>query len=93
MHLHPSQFIPANYLLKTEISVIELHRNLGGPVAKDLYSYHSMILEKKLLIIWGDLTDEDLDYIHSKLSPKGLLVIPVVKNKQQAREIWGKFNK
>lgn len=93
IHLHPSQFIPAEYLLKTEISVIELHRDIGGPMAKDLYSYHSMILENKPLIIWGDLTEEDLTYILGNLPVKGLLVIPVVKDKQQAREIWGRFNK
>ena len=93
IHLHPSQFIPASYLLKTEISVIELHRDIGGPKAKELYGYHSMVLENKPLIIWGDLTDDDLDYILDKLPAKGLLVIPVVKDKQQARNIWRKFNK
>jgi len=88
IHLHPSQFIPAGYLVKTNIGAIELHRDIGGPMAKDLFSYHTMILEKKPLIIWGDLTNEDLDYILEELPAKGLLVIPVVKDIQQAREIW-----
>lgn len=93
IHLHPSQFIPVSYLLETKVSVIELHRDIGGPIAKDLFGYHSTILEKKPLIIWGDLTDEDLDYIISKLPAKGLLVIPVVKDKIQAKKIWNRIFK
>lgn len=93
MHLHPSRFIPAGYLLKTGIGAIELHRDMGGPTAKDLYGYHHMILEKKPLIIWGDLTDEDLVCILNILPVKGLLVIPVVKDKVQAKKIWDRFTK
>ena len=91
IHLHPSRFIPAGHLLETDIDAIELHRDIGGPTAKDLHGTHHMILEKKPLIIWGDLTGEDLDVILSELPAKGLLVIPVVKDKVEAKKIWDRF--
>jgi len=57
-----------------------------------LHRYHNMILEKKPLIIWGNLTDDDLDYIRNELPDKGLSVIPFVKDKFHANRILAKFN-
>jgi arylsulfatase A-like enzyme len=64
-----------------------------APEAQDFYSCQSAIINKKPLIIWGDLIKDDLDYKSDKLPVKGLLVIPVVKDRHQAREIWRRFNK
>ena len=93
IHLHPSQFIPTDYLLKTNVNVIELHRDIGGPTAEELRPHHEAILSEQPLIIWGDLTNEDLEYILKNLSYKGLAIIIVIKEMAQANKIWNQAMK
>ena len=88
MHLHPSDFIPARFLLRTDLSAIELHIDLGGPRAANLLPVHREIMEEKPLIIWGDLTREDLAFIRANLDPCALCLIPVVSSPREAAEIW-----
>ena len=93
MHLHPSQFMPVDYLLKSRINVIELHIDQGGPSARDLYEYHKNIIADRPLIIWGDLTEDDLEFILTNLPYKGLVLDMVVEDEKQAADIWGKAEK
>jgi hypothetical protein len=93
IHLHPSQFIPADYLVKTKVNVIELHRDVGGPTAEQLASYHKTILAEKPLIIWGDLTDEDFDHVLKNLPHEGLAVIMVVDSIEKSAHVWEKAMK
>ncbi|MBN1834607.1 MAG: hypothetical protein JW820_02090 [Spirochaetales bacterium] len=88
IHLHPSDFIPVDFLIGTELTAIELHIDFGGPRAEELYPYYRKIQSRKPLIIWGDLTREDLDFVTRRLDPQALAVIPVVGSKSEAEEIW-----
>jgi hypothetical protein len=88
IHLHPSTYIPVEHLVQTPISAVELHIDFGGPRAEELYPYYRRILEHKPLIIWGDLTSEDLDFVASKLDRQALALLPVVASRQQAEDIW-----
>jgi hypothetical protein len=60
-------------------------------MSAELFPYYRKILDYKPLIIWGDLTLEDLDFIEAKLDRHALALLPVVASLEQAERIWGKF--
>ncbi|UCF96905.1 MAG: sulfatase-like hydrolase/transferase [Spirochaetaceae bacterium] len=93
IHLHPSTYIPVEYLVETSLSAIELHIDFGGPRAEELLPYYRKILEHKPLIIWGDLAPEDFDFIASKLDRRALALLPVVDSQEQADQIWSRFKR
>ena len=92
-HLHPSQFIPTDYLLKTGIDIIELHIDRGGPTAADLKDIHKKVLEHKPLLVWGDLTSEDLAYLLENQSYPGLAINIVVESAKEAEKLFASANK
>ncbi|RKX77121.1 MAG: hypothetical protein DRP87_10015 [Spirochaetes bacterium] len=91
IHLHPSMYIPVEYLENTELSAVELHIDFGGPRAEELCPYYKKIIAKKPLIIWGDIREEDFDFIERNLDREGLALLPVVKGKNEAEDIWKRF--
>jgi len=92
MHQHSTGYVPTNEYLGMDFIALELHIDEGGPSAEELFETHKIILEKKPLIIWGDITREDMDWIYSKLSPEGLAVITVVESQEEAAVIWERYN-
>lgn len=93
MHQHPTGYVPTDFYLEMNFTALELHIDKGGPDAEKLYETHIKILEKKPLLIWGDIPEKDLDWIFSKLPYKGLAVMTVVENPQQAKQIWDRYIK
>lgn len=91
MHMHPTGFYPYRQLLDTPMTCLELHIDVGGPDAQHLYNVHKEILDKKLLLIWGQIPDEDLDWIFHKLPHNGLAVNVAVESLDQAQRIWDKY--
>lgn len=91
MHQHSTGFVPTDAYLRMPFHAMELHIDEGGPTAEDLFDRHQMILEEKPLIIWGDMTQADLDWIFGKLPPRGLAVITVVSGEDDAESIWSKY--
>jgi hypothetical protein len=88
MHQHPTKFVPADFYLKMPFLALELHIDEGGPSAEALYGAHLKILAQKPLVIWGNLSERDLDWIFKKLPPAGLAVITMVESPEQAGAIW-----
>jgi hypothetical protein len=88
IHLHPSDFIPVDFLVETGLTAIELHIDYGGPRAEALLPYYRKIQSRKPLIIWGDLTAEDLEFLARSLDPQALALIPVVRDREEAERIW-----
>jgi hypothetical protein len=91
MHQHPTKFLPTDRYLEMPFIALELHVEEQGPYAKDLYEIHSKILERKPLLIWGKLSDSDLDWIFDKLPYRGLAVMTMVDTPDQATGIWQKY--
>lgn len=91
MHQHSTGFVPTHKYIEMGMSVLELHIDQGGPSACDLYERHLAILEKRPLLIWGDIPGVDLDWIFSKLPPQGLAIITVVRDAAEARQLWKKY--
>jgi hypothetical protein len=88
MHLHPSRFIPSGHLAQSGLSAIELHIDYGGPRAEELYPHYQAILESKPLLVWGDITGADLEFLLTRLPHRGLAIEPVVKSAEEARAVW-----
>ena len=88
MHQHPTKFVPTDFYLRMPFLALELHIDEGGPSAEALHAAHMKILARKPLIIWGNLSEADQDWIFHKLPPKGLAVITVVSSPDQAGRIW-----
>ncbi|HBG28829.1 MAG: hypothetical protein A2Y10_03605 [Planctomycetes bacterium GWF2_41_51] len=93
MHMHPTGFYPYKQMLDAPMTCLELHIDQGGPDAEKLYSVHTEILKKKPLIIWGQISDKDLDWIFSKLPHQGLAVNVAVDSIEEARRIWEKYSR
>ena len=91
MHQHSTGYFPVEHYLEMNFTALELHIDEGGPSAEELFDTHKKILEKKPLIIWGDIPERDLDWIFSKLPARGLAVITVVDSPQTAEAIWNKY--
>ena len=91
MHLHPTRFNPVDYLLEMGIDVIEMHIDKGGPTAEQLFQTHLKVLARKPLLIWGDLSEADLDFVLANLPHPGLAISVVVESPEQAARYWGKL--
>ena len=88
MHLHPTRPIPAGPLVRSGITAIELHIDHDGPRAAELEKHYREILAQKPLLIWGDVTEADLEFILTRLPHRGLAVNLMVKDAAQAHAQW-----
>ena len=93
MHQHSTGFVPTDAYLAMGMRVLELHIDSGGPSAQELYERHLSILRERPLIIWGDLSPADLDWLFAKLPPQGLAIITVVNSLEQADNLWRTYVK
>ncbi len=91
MHQHPARFVPTDFYLQMPFTALELHIDKGGPDAEALYETHLKILERKPLVIWGDLSEPDMDWIFEKLPSGGLAVITEVDGPKEAGQIWSRY--
>ena len=88
LHLHPSRVIPSDDLIKSGIDVIELHIDHDGPRAAALEKHYRTILAAKPLLVWGDVTEADLEFLLRELPHQGLAVNLVVGSPEQAHATW-----
>jgi hypothetical protein len=91
MHQHSTGFVPTDKYLDMGMSVLELHIDSGGPSAQALYDRHLAILKQRPLLIWGNMTDEDLEWLFDKLPPQGLAIITVVDCAEEAAALWSLY--
>ncbi|QGY47817.1 hypothetical protein GM418_30425 [Maribellus comscasis] len=91
MHQHSNGYFPYEYYINMDFTALELHIDSGGPSAESLQSVYAQIMKNKPLIIWGDIPENDLEWIFSNLLPQGLAVITVVKDENEAGRIWEKY--
>ena len=88
IHLHPSRFIPTGHLVRSGIDVIELHIDHDGPRAESLLSHYLTILPAKPLLIWGDLSEDDLEFVMTRLPQQGLAVNVVISSPEEGAALW-----
>ena len=93
MHQHPTGYMAYEKFLNMKLTALELHIDEGGSSAEKLGDVYNKILQKNRLLIWGNLSVKDLDFIFKHLECRGLAVCCVVNTLEQAEEIWGKYGK
>ncbi len=93
MHQHSNGYFPYEFYVDMNFTALELHIDSGGPTAESLAPVYKKIMEKKPLIIWGEIPETDLDWIFNHLPSEGLAVITVVKNPDDALNLWNKYMK
>lgn len=91
MHQHSNGYFPYESYIKMNFIALELHIDTGGPSAESLKPIYNKIMEHKPLIIWGDIPEQNLNWIFSNLPPEGLAVITVVENASDAQRLWEKY--
>ncbi len=92
MHFHSvGGYIPVEEVLELGPTAVEYHIDAGGPSAEELYDTHMKILKKAPLIIWGEMSKADLDWIFDKLPAEGVAVNTVVASSEEAHDIWERY--
>lgn len=83
--------MPLDSYLDAGMTAIEMHIDCAGPRAEDLFDIHRKIQISAPLLIWGNLSDRDFDWLITELPPEGLAIIAVVDGPEQAEEYWRRF--
>ncbi len=91
VHMHPTGFYPYKQFIKTDMLALELHIDEGGPFAEQLFDVHGEILANKPLLIWGNIPEQDLDWIFSRLPQQGLAVLVAIDSVDKAKHIWNHY--
>jgi hypothetical protein len=85
-HMHPSSFFILDDLLSIEaLKVIQINKDVGGPPIKDMLGVFQKVLDTKRLVIWGDLTQDDLEIILRELPYEGLYLHIVTETPEEAK--------
>ncbi|GEA15709.1 hypothetical protein E308F_19530 [Moorella sp. E308F] len=88
VHLHPASFFILDDLLEIqELKVIEINKDVGGPSVRDMMPEFRRVLEKKCLIIWGALDEEDIEVIRSELPCRGIFLNIIAETLPRAKEL------
>jgi hypothetical protein len=87
-HLHPARYIPYRPLLDAPVDVVELHIDRGGRTARELLPIYREILAARPLLVWGDISADDLDVLLGEIGPEGVAIQPVVASVDEAWALW-----
>jgi len=86
-HLHPASFFIIDELLSLEgLKVIEVNKDIGGPSVTEMLPVLSKIMQTRGLILWGDLTIDDLVVVRRHLPCRGLCLHVVAPTLAEAHE-------
>lgn len=88
IHLHPAGFLPVDDIVELQATAVELHRDLGGKTVEELIPTYRRVQNRKPLVIWGDLTIDELRLLRNSVDLNRLAIKPVVQSYQEAEDIW-----
>ena len=84
-HLHPASFFILDELLTLEnLKVVEVNKDICGPGVKEMMPILRKIMQTRGLILWGDLTVEDLELVKQNLPCRGLALNVVAPTPEEA---------
>jgi len=85
VHLHPNSFFILDELLTLEnLKVVEVNKDISGPSVKEMLPVLAKIMQTRGLILWGDLTIEDLELVKQNLPCRGLSLNVVAPTPNEA---------
>lgn len=88
VHLHPTSFFILDQLLANDtLSAIEVNKDVGGPSVPQMIPQLKRIVEVKNLMLWGDLTPEDLECLRDALPATGLFFHIITPTMEAAKEL------
>jgi DNA-binding FadR family transcriptional regulator len=86
VHLHPNSFFILDELLTLEnLKVVQVNQDVSGPGVKEMLPVLAKIMQTRGLILWGDLTIEDLELVKRNLPCRGLALHVVAPTPDEAR--------
>jgi DNA-binding FadR family transcriptional regulator len=85
VHLHPNSFFILDELLTLEnLKVVQVNKDISGPGVKEMLPVLAKIMQTRGLILWGDLTIEDLELVKRNLPCRGLALNVVAPTLDEA---------
>ena len=89
IHIHSSSFHILDDILDIErLKVIEINKDVGGLTIEQMVPTFKKIQSKgKKLIIWGELSKEDIDLIKTNLEMRGLHFNIIIPSVLEAKEL------
>jgi DNA-binding FadR family transcriptional regulator len=85
VHLHPNSFFILDELLTLEnLKAIQVNKDISGPGVREMLPVLSKIMQTRGLILWGDLTIEDLELVKQNLPCRGLALNVVAPTAEEA---------
>ena len=87
VHLHPNSFFILDELLSLEnLNAVQVNKDISGPGVKEMLPVLAKIMQTRGLILWGDLTIEDLELVKQNLPCRGLALNVVAPTPEEAVE-------
>lgn len=87
VHLHPNSFFILDELLTLEnLKVVQVNKDISGPGVKEMLPVLAKIMQTRGLILWGDLTIEDIELVKHNLPCRGLALNVVAPTPEEAVE-------
>ncbi len=88
VHLHPASFFLLDEILSNDrLKAVEVNKDVGGPSVEEMLPVLEKILVHKNLILWGDLTIQDLEIIKRRLPLRGLFFHIISPSMEEAGEL------
>ena len=88
IHLHPASFFLLDELLaKDDLKAIEVNKDVGGPSVEEMLPHLRKILDRKCLILWGDLNAADIRCLQENFSARGLFLFVVAPDEKTAAQL------
>lgn len=88
VHLHPASFFLLDDILSNErLTAVEVNKDVGGPSVEEMLPELEKILARKNLILWGDLTIQDLEVVRKRLPLRGLFFHIIASSVEEAEEL------
>jgi DNA-binding FadR family transcriptional regulator len=85
VHLHPNSFFILDELLGLEnLKAVQVNKDISGPGIKEMLPVLAKIMQTRGLILWGDLTVEDLELVWKNLPCRGLALNVVAPTQEEA---------
>jgi len=99
-HLHPSSFHLLDEMLGNEhLKAVEINKDVGGPSVEEMLPWYKKVLDKKRrLVVWGDLSREELKLVFDNLKsssgspPLGIYFVMVLPDRESAKKILSYLN-
>jgi hypothetical protein len=84
-HLHPASLFILEHLLEmAPLKAIQINKDVGGPSISEMMPALCEVLNRKCLVVWGQLDPDEIAEILTELSPRGLALHLVAETIEEA---------